>query len=312
MNLRSKLTALILACGIVPMTATITFSHITAKNTADGLSMHAVEDCEAATRSHLQALVDGRLAHVANYFDTIRDQLITTAAMPSAIDAVQQFSASFDDIARENGLDVAAARTSLQRYQENAFGAEYRRQNGRQGPVGSLIGRSDDAAIAAQHYYLEENANPLGEKQRLAQSGDASTYSKVHGRYHPWFHQFQQTFGYYDVFLVDRAGRVVYSVFKEVDFGTSLANGAWSSSGLGKLFQQLQTTPAGSYAFTDYERYAPSYEAPASFIGAAIQSGGDVVGYLAFQMPIDEINAIMASAKASVRPARSSSSAPAA
>ncbi|MCA8948731.1 MAG: methyl-accepting chemotaxis protein, partial [Planctomycetes bacterium] len=159
--------------------------------------------------------------------------------------------------------------------------------------VDGFMGRADDATVVAQHYYLQENPSPVGSKDNLDRAKDGSTYSRVHEKYHPWLHGFQQEFGYYDVFLIDPSGRVVYSVFKEVDFATSLANGPWAGSGLGKLYQQLRGAAQGSYAFEDYARYTPSYEAPASFIGSPIVQGGAVLGYVAFQMPIDRINQIM-------------------
>jgi hypothetical protein len=52
----------------------------------------------------------------------------------------------------------------------------------------------------------------------------AAAYSKAHKIYHPLIRSYLEKFKYYDIFLVDHeTGNIVYSVYKEVDFGTSLA-----------------------------------------------------------------------------------------
>ena len=44
-------------------------------------------------------------------------------------------------------------------------------------------------------------------------------------KYHPWFHKLQQDEGYYDVFLFDTEGNLIYSVFKELDYATNFKRG---------------------------------------------------------------------------------------
>ena len=42
--------------------------------------------------------------------------------------------------------------------------------------------------------------------------------------------------GYYDLFLITPAGRVVYSSAKEVDFATMLAGGPYSDTSLAEVY----------------------------------------------------------------------------
>lgn len=44
-------------------------------------------------------------------------------------------------------------------------------------------------------------------------------------KYHPYFRGLMEQHEYYDVFLIDVAGNVIYSVFTESDFATNLENG---------------------------------------------------------------------------------------
>jgi len=151
-----------------------------------------------------------------------------------------------------------------------------------------------DPSAHLRRAYISDNRHPVGEKDRLIAADDHSIYSDVHRHWHPYFRDLQQRRGYYDVFLIDRDGRVVYSVYKEADFATDLRTGQWRDSDLARVFTMISQDPgAGSIAFTDFAPYLPSDGAPASFIAAPILSEGRFQGVLVFQMPIGRINEIM-------------------
>ncbi len=77
----------------------------------------------------------------------------------------------------------------------------------------------------------------------LSDPGDASAYARQHARFHPVLRDIARTLGYYDLFLIEPGqGCVVYSVFKETDFGTRLVGGPHEGSGLGKAFQDALRT----------------------------------------------------------------------
>jgi methyl-accepting chemotaxis protein len=144
---------------------------------------------------------------------------------------------------------------------------------------------------AARRLYVDENPNK-GKLWDLMQAPDGSEYSAVHAAYHPWFKQFAERRGYYDVFLISTKGDIVYSYTKEPDFGTNLAAGPWKDSDLAKAWRTI-SDGKGQRAFTDFATYAPSNGVPASFIAEPIMQGAQIVGVLAFQMPIGRINAVM-------------------
>lgn len=119
-------------------------------------------------------------------------------------------------------------------------------------------------------------------------------YHKVHQKYDPWFRLLQKVRGYHDIFLINIKGDIVYSVAKESDFATNMFVGKWKGSGLSQTLKgALSNPPVLSRQFVDFAPYGPSKGSPASFISAPIIDGGEPVGVLAFQMPIDRINQIM-------------------
>ncbi|WP_022693435.1 methyl-accepting chemotaxis protein [Ponticaulis koreensis] len=147
-----------------------------------------------------------------------------------------------------------------------------------------------------QDLYIESNPNPLGEKHLLDYASDGSEYSQAHAEFHPWFRQFLEARGYYDIFLFSNDGSLVYTVFKELDYATNLRTGEWASSDLGAAFRAAADDSAyiSDHAFFDFQPYAPSHGAPASFIARPIpDENGNQAGVLVFQMPIDQLNEIM-------------------
>ncbi|MCG8690088.1 MAG: methyl-accepting chemotaxis protein [Minwuiales bacterium] len=152
-----------------------------------------------------------------------------------------------------------------------------------------------DASATLQRLYIADNPHPTGEKENLDAAPDGSTYSYVHARYHPWFRTFLRERGYYDIFLFDLDGNLIYSVFKELDYATNLSTGEYKDSDLGNAFRAAAENPTADFqAFFDFEPYAPSHGAPASFISTPVlDDAGRALGVLVFQMPIDNINAVM-------------------
>lgn len=152
-----------------------------------------------------------------------------------------------------------------------------------------------DQETTLQRLYIELNPHPIGSKDALDAAADGGLYSALHAKYHPYFRAFLRARGYYDVFLFDADGNTVYTVFKEADFATNAATGRWSATDLGAVFRAARDKAGqGGVAFSDFRAYAPSNNAPASFIAAPVKDReGRFLGVVAFQMPIERMNALM-------------------
>ena len=143
---------------------------------------------------------------------------------------------------------------------------------------------------ALQSAYIDDNPHPTGSKHLLDAADDGSGYSTVHGKFHLGFRALLEARGYYDIFLISGDGDIVYSVFKERDYATNLRTGLYKTSGLAKVFESAMAADASTISFVDFEPYAPSANAPASFVAAPINSGdGSILGVVAIQIPADQI-----------------------
>lgn len=163
------------------------------------------------------------------------------------------------------------------------------------------IALEGDKLSYLQDAYINNNPEPTGSKHDLMFANDGSAYSDVHEAYHPFFKTYLETKGYYDIFLFNLQGDLVYTVFKELDYATNMNTGEWSDTDLANAFRagidQGKANAADPITFFDFKPYAPSYGAAASFISHPLyEVDGSLQGVLVFQMPIDTLNAVMQSA----------------
>ncbi len=245
----------------------------------------------------LTAVREIKATQIEDYFSTIRDQVQTFSESQTIQHAMRDLKRSFRDIKSDLKVkDVESSRAQVHNFYNTKFLPRYKEGSGSSVSSSEFFPRSDEAIIL-QNLYIAQNSNPLGSKHKLDRASDASSYSKHHAEYHPIIRNYLEKFGYYDIFLVDhRTGEIVYSVFKEADYATSLKNGPYSNTNIAEVFRQAAS--AGSSDFTravDFKPYPASYMAPASFIASPIFEYGKKIGVLVFQMPVDKINNVMTS-----------------
>jgi len=114
---------------------------------------------------------------------------------------------------------------------------------------------------------------------------------KLAGEAEDFYTKYQKAYGYHDIFLIDANGFCFYSVAHEADYQTNLINGKYANSNLGKLVRSVKSS--GQFGFADFERYAPSNDAPASFAAQPVILDGKTELIVAFQISLEGVNAIM-------------------
>ncbi len=257
---------------------------------------HAESALEEQVESHLISLRDDRARQIVHYFENMRDQALAYNKDRMIVEAVRGLTDAYKNFQNEVLVDAAADKGTLKSYYVDEFAKEYSGRNGGQTPdVEQIFTKLDSTAIVMQQRYIKANPNPLGSKDALMASGDGSNYSQLHSKYHPSIRELQQRFGYYDIFLIDAdSGHVVYSVFKELDYATSLKNGPFADTGLAEAYRGAMALSSANEVFmTDFAPYLPSYQDPAIFIATPVFDGDRRIGVLAFQLPIDRINNVM-------------------
>ena len=288
MNIKKKLILMASGLAIIPVViAVFLLENIAVKDASIAL--------EDAAKRQLISIRDTKKTQIEDYFNTIRSQVITLSNSRMMITAMRELKTSFDFVADD--ADINSMRKELAKYYSNEFGKEYSKlNNGKKADTSSFLAKLDPESVTLQYHYIQKNSNPLGSKHKLTNAKDGSRYSRIHNQYHPPIRQFLEEFEYYDIFLVDsESGDIIYSVYKELDFTTSLNDGAYANTGIGQAFREANKMQKNGVSLIDFKPYTPSYEGAASFIASPIYDGKEKLGVLIFQMPIGRINSIMTS-----------------
>jgi PAS domain S-box-containing protein len=246
----------------------------------------------------LAAVRTARRHYVENYFRIIREQIFNFSRDRMISEAIEEFSEAFPNVATQLGSatdDASAVERSLESYYTHEFVGRLQEAGQPDRGVSAYVPDSASARIL-QALYVADNPHPVGSKHLLDRAEAGCDYNRLHEVYHPRIRDFLESFGYYDIFLFDLEGSLIYSVFKETDFATDFLNGPYRESNLARVYREARGSDVpGSVFIADFMPYEPSYGAPASFIGAPVFDDGRKLGVAIFQMPVDEINGIMGS-----------------
>lgn len=253
----------------------------------------------AARTASIEALGETKESIIEAYFDSMHNQILLLAESQQMSALLYELPRAFRSFRDDNSLSaetLAASKQRLEQYYSGPFAQKYEAETGKKATDTAMLAASLDAeAVALQAAYIADNQHPLGSKLDLDSAGDNSAYSRIHATHHPFIRNYLQRLGLYDVFVVDaETGRVIYTVYKELDFATSLVNGPWADTKLGEAFRAARDTKGpGETYLSDYAPYRPSYDAPASFLSAPVYVNNQKVAVVIFQMPLDRLNTIM-------------------
>ena len=260
---------------------------------------------EEESFNKLTAIREMKANQIENYFEHIRNEVITFSEDRMIIDAMKAFKEGFRKVDTELGLGEAQINDMkskvIQFYKLNFLQSLKANLSNSQALLVDIQFSKylpkDKNSTVLQYFYIVANPHKKGLKHHLDNAGDGSSYSKAHEFYHPIIRSYLEKFGYYDIFLVDHeTGHVVYAVFKEVDYGTSLLTGPYNETNFADAFKASRNAISKEFVrLMDFDPYHPSFNAPAAFISSPIYDGDQKIGVLLFQMPIDRINDIMTS-----------------
>ncbi len=231
---------------------------------------------------------------IEDYFSLISSQAKTLSRDTMIVNVIQEFAAGAESLIRDAKRTLSDKDDDvLRRYYIEHFIPRLLHDDSAKKDLEAYL-PTELVAKSLQKIFIADNPYDVGTKDFLTRAVGESDYASTHEIYHPIFREFIDQFGYYDLFLIDTDGTIIYTVFKEVDFGTSLLTGPHKDTNFAAVFSTaMQASEPGEVFFSDFEPYAPSYHAPAAFVVSPVFEEGRKLGALALQFPIDRINAIM-------------------
>jgi len=244
----------------------------------------------------LDAVKESKKDHIVDYFKTLELLLTSKSGDMATVETLWALDDSFQELEEIDGLSHEKIESALIKHYDNEYlnNVNYKMKDSPQRrPTKEYLPKSKSGQ-AAQYLYIIDNKNPVGKKQNLSMNKNIDVeYSKNHIEIHTAYIKLLKNFQLSDIFLVNTSGDVVYSVYKDKDYGTNLLNGVYKDSGLAEAFKKASKLKIGQVAFADFKPYEPSYNSPSIFLSSPIVYQGDFEGVVIFQLPKERINEIM-------------------
>src|SRR3989442_983357 len=262
-SLRTRLLAALLGVGLLALLATGWQADQGAEVSLRRAAINQLTSIRAERKRQIEAYVAG-----------VRRDAMTLAESRDVIAAMEEFRAAY------RGLEAQVAgwpdttwvryRSEVARYYREAFVPHLRAFEPEAGPErarGDVP--ADDVTIALQALFIVNNPNPEASRDRLDRPVGAGRYGEAHARLNPILRSMVRQFGYEDLFLIEHEdGRVVYTVAKKLEFGTSLLSGPYRNTRLSRAFRAARMAVEADFVqLVDFESYAPSLGAPAALDG---------------------------------------------
>ncbi len=299
MSLYQKLSILVFTISTIAILVFGTFTFIQYSN-----------DVRVEKSSLLNNLRDRQLETLNEYYKNLENLILSKSQSLDTKMALTDFNNSFKDI-KISEFQKDDLKKRLRIFYENQY--RFRVKNEFKDvdqiqldlflKVSYVFGEQNDQTYYLQDAYLNNPNHPVGFKDQIYYLNDDTKYNLVtHPKYHDKFKQFAEQNNFYDLFLISKDNlQVVYSVFKETDFATSFKDGPHKDTSVAKMVKKIvEDYESNAFKepevyFTDFERYSPSYFAPAAFVMAPIfDAGGDFAGVFAAQIKADNLNRVMA------------------
>jgi methyl-accepting chemotaxis protein len=264
------------------------------------VAIFAIQKAQSSlTDSRLEQLTSIRASkqnHIQDYIGSLQSLITSMANSATVKESFEGFERGFYTLQDEIEIDTNSIKPQMINHYENKYlnSVNYDIPNSAQKKSTSEYLPKDINGLIAQYIFIVNNSANIGEKNNLINDDRySSVYMTTHKKYHPTFDKYLNSYGLYDIFMVDLKGNLIYTDFKEKDYATNLQSGVYSNTGIARAYNRAKSMSEGEIAFDDFATYEPSYNMPASFIATPIYIDGTKRGVLIFQMPIDKINHIM-------------------
>lgn len=236
-----------------------------------------------------------KMQHLKSYFLQIENVMTTKVSTDKTYHLLSSFNAGFQAL-ESLDIDQNKAKSALLEYYKTKYLARvnYSIEGSSQKRSLESYLPASKAGIIAQYLYLVENTKGNSAKHTFKSNpnyGDA--YSNIHLHEHPSLRKTLERFGKEDVYLVNANGDVIYSVYKNTEFGTNLIQGPYRHTGLGRVFKKSSKIQEGQIAVEDISNFEPLLNKKVAFIASPIYYEGSYQGSVVFQFPMKKIDAIM-------------------
>lgn len=250
MKLRMKLGIAFLLVGILPAAAIGFFSLKEASESLEKQAFNQLEGVRGIKKAQIEKFFAERQGDAGVLVDTAQAMKSSAFAKMQAVQDLKK--KNLEALFKTIHTDVAIAK-------RNSLAVE---------------------AFEAINQAFEEDGGKVGSME----------WDATAARYHEHFKALMEARGWYDIFLINDQGDIVYTVTRESDLGMNIPNSELKNSSIGAAFSKAKTLDQKGIAIGDFQPYAPSNGDQAAFMIGRL---GDGEGYFAMQMPTESVNAVV-------------------
>lgn len=242
-----------------------------------------------AVQERLATLGATRGDQVATHLEVLGDRIGALAASPLTADAIEAFASATDELEAESATEAQV--DDLTRHYVDVVEPPLAEVRGR--PVGmSGLFPVTDAAVRLQTTWTA--VEPGEDPALVDDADDGTTWSSVHATWHPSYRDVARQSGFTDLWLVDLDERIVYSVDKRIDLGTSLEVGPHSGGVLATAVAAVVADPLGpSVVVGDLAPTVAAGDQPMGVVASPVLDGDRLVGVVAGGFDVAALTEIM-------------------
>ena len=279
-SIRYKLLSLLLLLGVMTFLVTGTIAYI-----------KYLSSLKQDVLTQLTGIRRSKAFQIESYYQTIHSHVLTLSEDRMFVDAMHEFRKAYTEV-NSQPLPSEVLEAVTDDYRHRFYPEMQQLKIARPRAEDYLV--ITPAAFHLQFAYIVNNPNPHSRRD-METAGDGSSYSQVHAKYHRAFRRIIESFGYYDLYLIDSStSRVVYNVAKNRGFATSLINGPYRDSNLAKVVRRcVDTQNPDDVFFSDFEPYEASRGEPTQYVASPIFDGHERLGVLALQLSTAAIDDVM-------------------
>ena len=279
-QLRYKLLFIFVLLGVTTLAVTGSISYIK--------HLHSLKE---SVLNQLITLRRSKASQIEYYYQTIHNHVLTLSEDRMFIDAIREFRAAYQTL-NEKPVTSEERKAVLEDYRSHFYPQMQALKLARPRVENYLP--VTPAAFHLQYDYIVKNPAP-SDRREMQNAGDGSDYTRVHAKYHHSFRRIIETFGYYDLYLIDHdTQRALYDVNKDRDLGTSLREGPYRESNLAKVVRRcLASDNADDTFFSDFEPYEANQGEPTQWVANVIADRGERLGILVLQLSIQDIDDVV-------------------
>ncbi|TAF74466.1 MAG: HAMP domain-containing protein [Bacteroidetes bacterium] len=272
-NIKNRLQIYFQLIGLIPMAIFGFYNYYTTKETITKQSF-----------DRLTSVRELRKRQVEGYIQKVRQEAVYFSSNSFFLDALEDMSNAYNNFEVDSS-EMSTVKPEIINYYENIFYNKLAESDKKNTPIYDYIPLKNAKTLLYQYHYIANRGERVTKDK---------PYFNVHEKYDLLLKDALEKFKYYDIFLIDNDGNIVYTVAKELDFAANVNDPMIKETNIYKIyneFKKVQST--NTVKIYDYQFYLPSAYEPSIFCATNMFRNDKKIGTLVLQLSIDEIDNIM-------------------